>query len=398
MNLFHTFTSVTSNYIPKANVLAESIKKFHPNSIFHLVLSDTLSLDIKKLISDKIDSIILLENLPIDNLMSWIFKHDVVELCTAVKGVAFKQIYKDYKADKIIYLDPDTVVFNSLDNLTEKLNHNSVVLTPHFCKPQPDPKSIEHYEISVLKHGVYNLGFLGIRTSQDGLDFLDWWNERLINYCYDEIARGLFTDQKWMDLAPVFFDFIKILKEPNYNVAVWNLTQRRISGAVPDNILIDDLPLVFFHFTGFDKNVDIAMIQKYDLPRIVLELRKWYEQKLYEMGQQEIGSNACFYSFYNDGEKITPLQRMIYRNNEKLQLRYPNPFSTANDSFRTWFSDHYDINEQELYTPEILNDLPAETISSILNATINELNSLKKSKFWKLREAYWRFKRKLSIF
>lgn len=398
MNSLHFFTSVTSNYIPKVNVLVESIKRFHPDSSFHLVLSDTLSPDITKFISDKIDSIILLEHLPIENLMSWIFKHDIVELCTAVKGIAFKEIYRKFEAKKIIYLDPDTVVFNSLDYIIEQLNDNPVILTPHFYKPQPDLQSIKHYEISVLKHGIYNLGFLGINTSQNGLVFLNWWTERLLSYCYDEIARGLFTDQRWIDLAPVFFDFIKILRQPNYNVAIWNLTQRKISGTVPDNILIDDLPLVFFHFTGFDKNVDIAMTQKYSLPKIVLELREWYKKKLYEMGQQEIGSTSCFYSFYTNCEKITPLQRMIYRNNEKLQSRYLNPFSVSDDSFRTWFNHHYGINQQELYTSEILNDLPVETVSSLLNAKVTELNSFKSSKFWKLREIYWDFKRKLFKF
>jgi len=397
MNPLHFFTSVTNNYIPKANVLVESIKKFYPDSSFHLVLSDTLSHDIAQFVSDKIDSIILLEHLPIENLMSWIFKHDIVELCTAVKGIAFKEIYINYKADKIIYLDPDTVVFNRLDFIIEQLNENPVILTPHFYKPQPDLESIRHYEISVLKHGIYNLGFLGIKTSQDGLAFLDWWTERLLNYCYDEICRGLFTDQRWIDLSPVFFDFIKILKQPNYNVAVWNLTQRKISGTAPDNILVDDLPLIFFHFTGFDKNIDIAMTQKYSLPKIVLELRQWYEQKLFEMGQKEIGSIPCFYSFYNNNERISSLQRMIYRNDHKLQLHYPNPFLVCDDSFRTWFK-HYGINQQEIYTSEVLSDLPVETVSSLLNAKISELNSFKSSKFWKLREIYWGFKRKFFTF
>ena len=36
------YTSVTRSYIPKARVLATSVKKFHPDWFFVLLLSDTI--------------------------------------------------------------------------------------------------------------------------------------------------------------------------------------------------------------------------------------------------------------------------------------------------------------------------------------------------------------------
>src|SRR5262249_20641383 len=38
----HFFTSITTNYLPKARVLATSVKRFHPKAVFHLVCSDSL--------------------------------------------------------------------------------------------------------------------------------------------------------------------------------------------------------------------------------------------------------------------------------------------------------------------------------------------------------------------
>ena len=66
-------------------------------------------------------------------------------------------------------------------------------------------------ELSSTAHGVYNLGFLAVSRSEEALKMLTWWAERLYLYCYDDMANGIFTDQKWIDLAPCFFN-VKITK------------------------------------------------------------------------------------------------------------------------------------------------------------------------------------------
>jgi hypothetical protein len=83
----HVFTSIVANYIPKARVLAESVKRVHPDAFFHLVCSDSLA----GLAADDLtvfDTLWTLEDLPVPNRRAWAFKHTVVEMCTAVKGIA----------------------------------------------------------------------------------------------------------------------------------------------------------------------------------------------------------------------------------------------------------------------------------------------------------------------
>lgn len=398
MKNIHVFTSVTSNYIPKAKVLAESVKNFHPDFYFHLILSDHVPKKMSEEDNTYFDSIITVEDLPIPNLKSWIFKHDIVELCTAVKAISFQEIARRYDCKKIIYLDPDTVVFSKLDELVNCLDEFNIILTPHFYLPQTTEESISHYEISALKHGVYNLGFLAVRLSDEGINFINWWNDRLLNFCYDEIARGLFTDQKWIDFVPVFFEDVCILKKPNYNVAIWNLTQRKISGSIPQEILVDDLPLVFYHFSGFDNKVDIAMFEKYNLSRLVLNLRNWYEKKIHDMGQPSYGKIPCVFSSFDNGAKITSLQRMIYRNNIQLQSNYPDPFNTQDPkkSFYNWIQQN-SPHDSAVYTYEDLSSVPVESVVSLLRAKIIEIESYKSSKFWKIRQFYWKIKSKLFL-
>ena len=77
------YTSITKSYLPKARVLAISIKKFHPDWYFVLLLSDSLPEDFN-LDSEPFDEILLANELNIPNFKSWAFCHSIVELCTAV--------------------------------------------------------------------------------------------------------------------------------------------------------------------------------------------------------------------------------------------------------------------------------------------------------------------------
>ena len=94
----HFFTSVTSNYIPKARVLARSVKTHNPDAVFSLMLADQLPEDVN-LADEPFDEVYFLENLGITFLEAWIFKHSLVELCTAVKGPTFLKIFQTTDAD-----------------------------------------------------------------------------------------------------------------------------------------------------------------------------------------------------------------------------------------------------------------------------------------------------------
>ena len=72
----------------------------------------------------------------------------------------------------------------------------------------------------ILASGVYNLGFIGV--SARARPFLDWWWEATRREALNDLTRMMFTDQRWADFVPCFFDH-HILKDTAYNVAYWNL-------------------------------------------------------------------------------------------------------------------------------------------------------------------------------
>ncbi|HLE43419.1 MAG TPA: hypothetical protein VJB36_05355 [Methylomirabilota bacterium] len=76
---------------------------------------------------------------------------------------------------------------------------------------------------------MYNLGFIGLRRDGKAESLLDWWGRRVYDKCLMAPRAGLFVDQRWIDLVPGLFEGMHILRDPEYNVAYWNLAERTFS-------------------------------------------------------------------------------------------------------------------------------------------------------------------------
>lgn len=378
----HFFTSIAANYLPKARVLAKSVKKHNPDAVFHLIFSDKVPEGFH-IGNEPFDSLIMTEDLGIPDLESWIFKHSVVELCTAVKGPGFVKIFEISGAEKVIYFDPDIVVLHGLQDLSDILEQASVVLTPHQIVPDVTDDAIIDNEICSLKHGVYNLGFLAARRNEDGLKFIHWWRDRLLRFCYDDIPNGLFTDQRWIDLAPAFFDDIFILRDKTYNVATWNLTHREVCSGADGKLHIEGSPVKFFHFSGFDSGAQEIMLRKYASSNSPLfELREWYVQELEKQGQKEFGILPCAYSFYSNGDLIENSHRVLYRSRHDLISAFPYPAVVAenNHCYLNWLREaaSKEILEKEAASGDISEK------ENLLLAKEQELAVILNSKSWKI--------------
>jgi len=329
------FTSVCANYIPKAKVLANSLKRHNPDTMFVLGLVEREVSDIAKNES-KFDLVITSSELGIENFESFMFKHSIVEAATAVKGHMFLELMRRFPEEtKFVYLDPDIQVFGELLELNQLLDAEDIVLTPHLCEPEDEMHAIMDNEICALKHGVFNLGFLAVRRTEQSHKFIKWWADRLLEFCYADIPGGLFTDQRWMDLAPCFFD-MHAFKHVGYNIAPWNLSKRKISKDTEGNLFVNGHPLRFFHFSGFDSGANEQMVSRYcpDPKDPVYQLRNDYISLQEEAGQSELGNTTWSYNSYSNGIKIKNKDREYYRFTTEMQYRYPNPFdASATDSF-----------------------------------------------------------------
>ena len=153
------FTIVSKNYLAYARVLCKSILKFHPDANIYVLLVDRLNgeFDPKK---EPYQLVMLdeLENIP--NREHLFFKYNVLELNTAVKPYFFDYLIEKLGYKKIVYFDPDIVVFQPLSDLLGLLDQHGMILTPHIMRPYNDDRKPS--EIDINLSGIYNLGFLAI--------------------------------------------------------------------------------------------------------------------------------------------------------------------------------------------------------------------------------------------
>lgn len=330
------FTSITFSYLNRARVLGASLRKHHPDWRLFVCITDKPPPGfVFDPASEPYDAVLYADELGIPEFSQWLFKMNVVEACTAVKGFVLDKLLSE-GADQVFYLDPDIAVFNSLDPLIAELERNSVLLTPHQLAPDDDYQAVIDNEICSLAHGAYNLGFVGVKNDENGRQFARWWRDRCLEFCYDEKSRGLFVDQKWCDLAPALFDGVRVLRDPGYNVASWNLSRRQISFTPDGGCVVNErYPLRFFHFTKLGPIGD-TMTRRYAKDNIeVFELWAWYKRMIVDATDDRIPASWWHYGVYSDGEKISEEARHLYRHRKDLHAAFPDPF--AAEGYKAWW-------------------------------------------------------------
>ena len=139
---------------------------------------------------------------------------------------------------KVIYVDNDIFFFNDFLFLFEKLEKKNILLTPHFYEANPEEN--QNWLEANYRVGLYNAGFIGVNSNAKS--FLDWWTNCCLYNVKKSYWRGLFDDQKYLDLVPVLFDEVEIIKHRGCNFAGWNYKN------INSEFVKNETDLVFIHF------------------------------------------------------------------------------------------------------------------------------------------------------
>ena len=222
-------TIIAKNYLSYARVLARSFLQFHPDIPFFVLLID----EAEGFFDPALEPFRVLR-VPLPAARGGSAK----QVAAGAKPYVLQHLL-DQGFGSALFLDPDILVLGDLETLLSQVQQHAVVLTPHLTAPLTGTDRVQR-ELNILQSGVYNGGLVGVSESPSGRRFLTWWRDRLDAHCGKDIARGLYYDQRWLDLAAVFFDDVFILRDPRYNVAHWNLPERDVSNCR------------LMHFSGFD--------------------------------------------------------------------------------------------------------------------------------------------------
>lgn len=336
------FTIVAKNYFPLAKCLARSIRHYHQDLDVIIGIADHFD-ESGAYASDEY-IILKAEELGIEKYENMAFKYNVTEFCTAVKPFFFDHLFKSGKYEKLIYFDPDILLYNRLDAIFESLENKSVVLTPHFVTPQLAYTG-NAPETALLFAGIYNLGFAAFRNTPQTATILDWWKVRLETLCYADKFDALHVDQKWMDFIPAFFPSETVIQHSlGWNVAYWNIHERefiRDGGSVSVRNRLnpggkDDL--LFIHFSGVDPHNIYVNKQ---CPRLDLNnYPDWIP--FMEEYAATVKTNdwdhfmALGYSFntYSNGTAVLQFHRRLYRRITDKVRSYDQPFNVDGEFYR----------------------------------------------------------------
>ncbi len=342
---FAACTIIAKNYLPMARVLTESWHRFHPGCPMFVLLLDSPQGFFRP--EEETFQSVPLSELPIPNLPGFLFKYTVLEASTAAKPYLLAYLFRTYQISKLLYLDPDILILNALDGLRSALDEANVLLTPHLLSPLPaDGRTQNDHDI--LQAGTYNLGFVGLRNSLETRRLLRWWCGKLYHHCLSAVEQNLFVDQRWMDLVPAIFDGVRILRDPGYNVAYWNLHERSVS--LLERMTVNGGPLYFFHFSGFDpqKLWIVSKFQdRYDQngTGAARKLYGRYRDLLLENGWSETQNWKYGNDFFTNGVRIPPSARQYYWRLGPDVAHLGNPFHWLDGSNGADVIQRFDIRQ-----------------------------------------------------
>ncbi|KAA1396088.1 hypothetical protein [Aeromicrobium ginsengisoli] len=241
-------TILTTNYLPKAMTLADSLRR-HENGAGLKVLFSDVARDEDLPDVEGVECVSTASlGLSAREVQQLAMIYELVELATAVKPLLLKHLLDTTEA--AVYLDPDTYLTSPMVELLPELeaSEGGILLTPHFLKPErPDAKMGESHMLAV---GIFNLGFCAV--DRRAIDFLDWWWGHLSLECLYEPLAGLFVDQKWVDIGSTLFA-ARSLRHTGYNVGVGNLPERPLAADADGYYNSSNGErLRLFHFHAFD--------------------------------------------------------------------------------------------------------------------------------------------------
>lgn len=239
-------TICTAHYMDRVFALYYSIQLQQPGTELHVLVVDRTFTD-RKQVADYmyLYTRSQITNTPFAEDVFQKYGHQPDKLRWSLKPV-FTHFAIQHINERIILLDNDICFFDDFKFLFEKLHHSRMLLTPHWrCM---NPYEDEHVFSNIFTDGVFNAGFIG--ANRQATEALEWWAMVCHYKCEKNYEKGLWDDQKYLDMLPARFEGIEVLRHQGCNVASWNVHDCKRT-LVNGNVLINhQYPIVFVHFTA----------------------------------------------------------------------------------------------------------------------------------------------------
>ncbi len=233
-------TISTASHLFKSYALADSLAPY--GFTLHILVVDEFS---EKAAPSNVAFCHLSDKQGLDNYSAVVqkYKSHKDKLRWALKPVFLLDLLQLF--DRIVYVDNDCFFFGSPIVIDQLLNEHQVLLTPHAYPS--NPKKEQNWLEANFRVGLYNAGFIVV--NKQAQQALTWWMHCCLYSLKKAYWRGLFDDQKYLDLLPISFDGVHVLKHRGFNLAGWNDMNTEIMHTA-DGWRVNGQQLVFVHFAA----------------------------------------------------------------------------------------------------------------------------------------------------
>ncbi|KKK62218.1 hypothetical protein LCGC14_3006530, partial [marine sediment metagenome] len=318
--------------LPLVRVIADSFRRHHPEVPFYVLLTDQPEGYFDPAAEPFI--VLTLDDLDVGALWPACFTYPRQNMEYAATPSLLAHLLNLHA--RVVFIKQESLVVGDLGYAFEALKTNSVVLTPHLLSP---PEDVER-ELNVLLAGTYNLGFLGLAAGDETSRFLAWWQERLIDHCVRDVARGTHFEQRWVDLAPGFFRDVFVARDPGANVGHWSFPERVVE-VHGDRVTVDGAPARLMRFSGYDPD-EPQKVSRYsrmttaDIGQAALVFDR-YRELLMAAGYETARHWPYAFDRFDNGAPILECVRTMYTNLDDQARSFGNPFQTGrSNSFFRW--------------------------------------------------------------
>lgn len=142
------------------------------------------------------------------------------------------------EVDVITYVDADIAFFSDPHTVLDQLGDANILIDPH---------DFSDCYAHCIKYGKYNVGVLSFRNNEFGLECLNWWKERCLEFCGAKYVDGKYGDQSYLDEFPERFVGV-VEAGMGVSLAPWNTQKHDIITSTDGRLLVDGEPVVCYHF------------------------------------------------------------------------------------------------------------------------------------------------------
>jgi hypothetical protein len=259
----HYCTLFDHNYLIKGLAMYQSLERHSgPFKLHILCMSD--------LAYDTLNALKLSHALPHAELVRLVEFEDpallavkpersIAEYCwTCAPCLPVYVLQQSREIDFITYLDADLLFFSSLEPIYEEIGDASSVIVEHRFSPR---------FMSSLVNGRYNVQWVSFKRDPHGMETLNWWRDRCIEWCFYRVEAERMGDQKYLDCWTTKFKGVHELQHVGAGTAPWNYANYRIRER-EGKVWVDEVPLIFFHFHSYRMLVDGSSVP---MPQAYLE-------------------------------------------------------------------------------------------------------------------------------